>query len=166
MNILKKKWMKIVGIMLVVVLIACLIILGLFYRRVRSSILGEIGIRHVLEIKKVRLTQGDRYAEDYLDESDQRKLFIILSHTRKYDKSRDKSYLLDGSFLYGPHISFASKPYRFGQGDRISWEYYKGILVYIYPGDTMKESAKYYLDQKYAQELRVLFDKYTLPYEG
>jgi len=164
MKTVKKKWGKIVGIVLAVIMLICLITSGLFYWRVKSSILGEMGIRHVFEIEKVVLAQGDRVALERLDERDQRKLFIILSHTRKYDKSRDKPYLLDGSFLYGPGIFFANKP---GQrGDLISWEYHEGIMEYMYPGLPIKHSGKYYLDQKYAQELRVLFDKYTLPYEG
>lgn len=162
MKTAKKKWMKIVGLMLIVIMLVCFITFGLFYWRVKSSILGEIGIERMLKIERVALTLWDSPTSDRLDERDRRKLFMILSHARKYDQDRDKPYLLDGSFLEAPSISFINKP---GQrGDLISWKYHEGIMVYIYPGEELKRSRKYYLDKKYAQDLKALFDKNTLPY--
>ena len=150
MTRVKKKWMKIVGLMLIVIMLACFIAFGLFYWRVKSSILGEIGLKRVLKIERVALYDWDT-TSGTLDEGDRRKLFMILSHARKYDQDKDKPYLLDGSFLNGPHISFINKP---GQrGDLISWEYHEGIMEYIYPGKELKRSSKYYLDKKYAQDL-------------
>lgn len=159
MKTVKKKWMKIVGMILIVIMLVCFITLGLFYWRVKSSILGEIGLKRVLKIERVALYDWDT-TSGTLDEGDRRKLFMILSHAQKYDQDRDKPYLLDGSFLNGPAISFATKQ---GQrGDLISWEYHEGIMEYIYPGEELKRSRKYYLDQKYAQDLKALFDKCAL----
>ena len=160
MKILKKKWLKIVSIVLAVVLFAGLITSSLSYRKVKSSILGEMGIRHVFEINRICLSQYDYAAEEYLNKSDKRKLFVILSHTKKYDKDKHKPYLLEGTFLLHPSISFRNKASE--QGDGIYWEYKEGILQYTYPGNSGKKSGKYYLDKKYAQELRTLFDKYTI----
>lgn len=53
MKILKKKWVKIVGIVFAVVVCACLVFLFLTYRRVKNSILGEMGIKHVIEQNEV-----------------------------------------------------------------------------------------------------------------
>ena len=160
MNI-KRKWVKIAGIMLVVVLIACSIILGLFYWRAKQSILAERGIWNTFGIEKVFLCQGGGTAEGSLSKGDRRKLFMILLHTSRYDKEKDKPYLLDGAFLQGPSISFGDEP--FGQEDMISWRNQEGIFIY-YPDASPKHSCEYYLEKKYAQELKALFDKYTDTY--
>ena len=155
-----KKQSKIMCIFLVVIVCVCLLASFLFCWRVKSSILGEMGIRHVFEINRICLSQYDYAAEEYLNKSDKRKLFVILSHTKKYNKDKHKPYLLEGTFLLHPSISFRNKASE--QGDGIYWEYKEGILQYTYPGDSGKKSGKYYLDKKYAQELRTLFDKYTI----
>ncbi len=168
MKIMKKRWVKIACIMLTVALIACFIAFGLFYWRVKHSILGEIGIDYVFDVEKICMTQDSGRPNGYLDQRDRKKLFMILSHTRKYDKQKDRPYLLEGNFLYGPFIKFRGKDFHDGQrGNWIHWDYHEGIFVYDYlepEGDKeWKHSRRYYLEKKYAQELRVLFDKYTFP---
>lgn len=166
---MKKGWVKIVCIALVVVMLACLITSGLFYWRVKHSILEVIGIDYVFRVDKICMYQEGSQPIGYLNQRDRKKLFMILSHTRKYNKHKDQYYLLNGKFLYSPHISFESENLQVGQrGDTIRWDYFEGILVYDYPeqerGEEWKHSSEYYLEQKYAQELRVLFDKYSTSY--
>ena len=50
---MKKGWVKIVCIALVVVMLACLITSGLFYWRVKHSILEVIGIDYVFRVDKI-----------------------------------------------------------------------------------------------------------------
>lgn len=160
MKMIKKRWVKIVSIMLAVVMLLCLIVFGLFYRRAETSILEKIGIGHIFEVKEIRLAQYDYSAKDKLSMSDKAKLFVILSHTEKYSKDKHKPYLPKGAFLLHPNISFRDDSSHRGHG--IYWEYEKGILEYTFPGDSGKKSGKYFLEQKYAQELKSLFDKYTM----
>ncbi len=143
---------------------ACLITSGLFYWRVKHSILEEMGINHMFGVEEICLSQFDSPISDCMIKHDRNKLFMILSYTQKYDKHKDWSYLLDGNFLYDPTIRFGSKPFHFGQGDRIHWDYQEGVFIYYYPGEKRKHSCKYYLERKYAQELKVLFDKYSTSY--
>lgn len=133
-----------------------------FYWRVKSSILGEMGVSHIFDVNEVCLYQSDSPVIDYLNKRDRRNLFIILSHTKKYEEGRHKPYLLDGAFLHGPYMFFGNKP--FGQKDMIRWWYQEGIFVYTYPDRLQKRSCKYYLEKNYAQELKALFDKYTDSY--
>ncbi|MCI8337654.1 MAG: hypothetical protein HFH62_03070 [Lachnospiraceae bacterium] len=171
MKIWKRRWVKIVGILLVVALTACFVASGLFYWRVKHSILGEIGIDYVFRVEKIRMTQYSAYcmAQDpgfrngCLNQRDRKKLFMILSHTRKYDKNKDRPYLLDGRFLEGPDISFERENYQLGErGDWINWDYLESTFVYYYPeqkrGEELKHGRKYYLEKKYAQELKALFE--------
>ena len=126
--------------------------------------MGELGIDHMFKNQEIYMFQEDSPTNGCLNRRDRNKLFEILAHTRKYDKHKNQPYLLDGKFLYSPNICFGSGPFRFGQGDRIHWDYDEGVFVYYYPGEKRKHSRKYYLEQKYAQELRVLFDKYSAHY--
>lgn len=168
MKILKKSWVKIACIVLVVALIAGFIASGLLYWRVKHSILEEIGIDYVFRVEKICMDQSEGKPNGYLDQRDRKKLFKILSHTRKYDKQKDQPYLLDGKFLLNPLIDFRSKKNGRRRGDWIRWEYHEGVFVYydlVPRGDKeWKHSQKYYLEQKYAKELRVLFDKYSTSY--
>lgn len=163
-----KNWVKIVCIPLAVVTFACLITSGLFYWRVKYSILGEVGIDYVFKVEKICMDQSDGKSNGYLDQKDRKKLFMILSHTQKYDKRKDQPYMLDGNFLYGPLIDFRSKKNKGRRGDWICWDYQEGTFVYydlVPRGDKeWKHSCKYYLEKKYAQELKVLFDKYSTSY--
>ena len=54
---MKKGWVKIVCIALVVVMLACLITSGLFYWRVKHSILEVIGIDYVFRVDKICMYQ-------------------------------------------------------------------------------------------------------------
>ncbi len=139
-----------------------LIVLLLFFWKVNKSILGEMGIGHIFEVKEIRLAQYDYTAEENLSMSDKTKLFVILSHTERYSKDKHKPYLPEGAFLLHPNISLRNDSSNRGHG--IYWEYEKGILEYTYPGDSGKKSGKYFLEQKYAQELKSLFDKYSTSY--
>ena len=160
MKMMKKRWVKMLGIVSAAVMLLCLIDFGFFYWRAETSILGKIGIGHIFEVKEIRLAQYDYSAKEKLSMSDKAKLFVILSHTEKYSKDRHKPYLPEGAFLLHPNISFRDDSSHRGHG--IYWEYEKGILEYTFPGDSGKKSGKYFLNQKYARELKFLFDKYTI----
>lgn len=157
-NPMNKK-LKIMCILFIAIAVILIIFL-LFFWKVNKSILGEMGIGHIFEVKEIRLAQYDYIAEENLSMSDKIKLFVILSHTEKYSKDKHKPYLPEGAFLLHPNVSFRNGFSNRGHG--IYWEYEKGILEYTYPGDSAKKSSKYFLEQKYAQKLKVLFDKYTM----
>lgn len=159
MKILKKRWVKIVGILLVVALTACVVASGFFYWRVKHSILAEMGIHRALELEGIRLETWDQRAPEQLDMKDRWKMLWILSHTRKYNKSKDQPYLPDGYYMYDPYIAFQKKG---GEETEcgIFWDYLK-TKFYYYPSDTSKrENVVYYLDERYAQALKDIFEKY------
>lgn len=66
MKVMKRRWVKIVGIVLVVALIACFIAFGLFYWRVKHSILEEMGINHMFGVKEICMDQFDSPISDYM----------------------------------------------------------------------------------------------------
>ena len=53
MKMMKKRWVKIVGIAFAVVVCVCLIFLFLTYRSVKNYNLGEMCIKHVIEQNEV-----------------------------------------------------------------------------------------------------------------
>ena len=159
MKMMKKRWVKIVGFALAVVVCACLVFLFLAYRRVKNSILGEMGIKHVIEQNEVFFYELDLSALKALDREDRRQLLWILSHTRKYDKEKDQPFLLKGYFLPDPYIAFRKKGVN-APGHSIDWNYTEATFRYSPPGTPETKGPKYYLDEKYAQELKDLFDKY------
>ncbi len=159
MKMMKKRWVKIVGFGFAVVVCACLVFLFLTCRRVKNSILGEMGIKHVIEQDEVYFNELDLSALKALDREDRRQLLWILSHTRKYDKEKDQPFLLKGYFLPDPYIAFRKKGVN-APGHSIDWNYTEATFRYSPPGTPETKGPKYYLDEKYAQELKDLFDKY------
>ena len=91
-----------------------------------------------------------------LDREDRRQLLWILSHTRKYDKEKDQPFLLKGYFLPDPYITFRKKGVN-APGHSIDWNYTEATFRYSPPGTPETKGPKYYLDEKYAQELKDLF---------
>lgn len=79
MKMFKKKWVRIAGIALAAILIASVAVSGLFYWRVKHSILAEMGIHRALELEGIRL------------------------------ETWDQSYLPDGYYMYDPYIAFQKK---------------------------------------------------------
>ena len=156
MKKIKKQCIIIVGILLVFVMCLCLVLSFFCYQSMKDSIWGEVGLRRMFGTEKVYLVQWQYHAEEAVDRGDRIKLFFLLTHAKKYDKERDKAYLLDGYFLRNPKINFRKKKDDGDWGDTIFWEDKKGILYY-YQG---KKKMEYYLEKKYAQELKELFEKY------
>ncbi|MCI8337655.1 MAG: hypothetical protein HFH62_03075 [Lachnospiraceae bacterium] len=66
MKMIKKRWVKMLGIVSAAVMLLCLIAFGIFSWRAETSILGEIGIGHIFEVKEIRLAQYDYNAEENL----------------------------------------------------------------------------------------------------
>ena len=161
MKMMKKRWVKIVGFGFAVVVCVCFILVFFSYRRVKNSILGEMGINNTIKMDSIRFKELDLSAIKELDNRDRRKLIWILSHTRKYDKKKDEPFLLKGYFLPNPYIVFHKKGIDVS-GHRIYWKYEEATFYYVPPNTSELEQkgATYYLDEKYAQELKDLFDKY------
>ena len=100
MKNIKKR--KILIIVIVLVMVSLCFILFLQYS-ISKSILGETKVKYIVDINKVQevqLAQQDFTAEKMLSKRDKLRLFQILCSTRKYNKKKDKSYLLDGYFLF------------------------------------------------------------------
>lgn len=158
-KMMKKRWVKIAVIALAVVLIASFAASVFFYWRMKHSVIGELGIHRALELEGIRLETWDQRAPEQLDMKDRWEILWILSHTRKYDKSKDQVYLPDGYYIYDPYIAFQKK----GEEETecgIYWDYLNAKFYY-YPSDTSKrKNVVYYLDECYAQALRDLFEKY------
>lgn len=141
--------------LIVIIAIAsiCFCVTAFWQQDIQKSILGEMKIKYVTDIDKVQLAQEDFLAEQLLSETDEIRLFQILSSTRKYNKAKDKSYLLNGSFLYSPKIYFDFDDDR----HRIYWEYEAGIM---YCDSIEGKRAIYYLEKENAVKLKELYEKY------
>jgi len=159
MKILKKRWMIITGIVFVAVLCVCLGFVCFAYQGVKKSVLGEMGIKRAVNSDTIYFKELDRRAQKNLSQEDRRKLLWLLSHTRKYDKEKDERYILEGYFLPGPRIVFWEEG-RKSLGHIIYWNYTEATFYYSPPDTTEQKGPKYYLDEKYAKELKELFDKY------
>lgn len=151
MKILEKKKILVVSIVIVSV---CLCTIFYWRQRIGKSVLGEMKIQYACDMDKVRLAQEDFFAAHDLSGRDKLHLFSILSSTRKYDKKRDKSYLLDGSFLYSPKVYFDFDNDRY----TIYWKYDSGIIYC--EGTEGKEESYYYLEEDNAAKLKELYEKY------
>jgi len=159
MKLLKKRWIKIAGIVFVAVLCVCLGLVCFAYQGVKKSVLGEMGIKRAINMDTIYFTELDRRAQKHLSQEDRRKLLWLLSHTRKYDKEKDERYILKGYFLPDPYIVFRNEDVN-ASGHIINWNYTEATFYYSPPDTTEQKGPKYYLDEKYAKELKELFDKY------
>ena len=106
-NIKKRK----IPIIVIVLVMVCLCFILFLQYSISKSILGETKVKYIVDINKVQevqLAQQDFTAEKMLSKRDKLRLFQILCSTRKYNKKKDKSYLLDGYFLFSPkiHLSY------------------------------------------------------------
>lgn len=150
---MKKRTKKIALTGIAVLMCVFLFGMAIHYINIKKSIWGTMGIDSVNDIDKVQLAQQDFRAEELLAKSDRIRLFYILSTTRKYDKTKDKTYVLNGSFLSYPIVHFEVD----GEKQEIYWEYETGIIHY---GGIEEKSVKYYLEEENAAELKELYEKY------
>lgn len=150
---MKKRTKKIAITGITVLMCTCFLCIAILHNSIEKSIWGAMGIDSVNDIDKVQLAQQDFRAEELLSKSDRISLFYILSTTRKYDKTKDKTYVLNGSFLSYPIVHFEVD----GEKQEIYWEYETGIIHY---GGIEEKSVKYYLEEENAAELKELYEKY------
>lgn len=163
MKNIKKRKIQIIVIVLVMV---CLCFILFLQYSISKSILGETKVKYIVDINKVQevqLAQQDFTAEKMLSKRDKLRLFQILYSTRKYNKKKDKSYLLDGYFLFSPKIRLCyGKDYSWYKDGFIYWEYKTGVMYYYYFSmeERKVKGEKYYLEEDKAAKLKELFEKY------
>ena len=159
-NIKKRK----IPIIVIVLVMVCLCFILFLQYSISKSILGETKVKYIADINKVQevqLAQQDFTAEKMLSKRDKLRLFQILCSTRKYNKKKDKSYLLDGYFLFSPkiHLSYGKDSSWYKDG-LIYWEYKTGIMYYFSMEERKVKGEKYYLEEDKAAKLKELFEKY------
>ena len=162
MKNIKKRKIPIIVIVLVMVSLCVIVFLQ---HIISKSVLGETKVKYIADINKVQevqLVQQDFTAEKMLSERDQLRLFWILCSTRKYNKEKDKSYLLDGYFLFSPKIRLCyGEDYSWYKDGFIYWEYKTGVMYYYFSMEERKvKGEKYYLEEVKAAKLKELFEKY------
>lgn len=158
----KKKRNKLICILVIVSVCAGSVVFWQY--SISKSILGETKVKYIADINKVQevqLAQQDFTAEKMLSKRDKLRLFQILCSTRKYNKKKDKSYLLDGYFLFSPKIYLCyDKDYSWYKDGVIYWEYKTGIMYYFSMEERKVKGEKYYLEEDKAAKLKELFEKY------
>ena len=160
MKNIKKRKIPIIVIVLVMVSLCVIVFLQ---HIISKSVLGETKVKYIADINKVQLVQQDFTAEKMLSERDKLRLFRILCSTRKYNKEKDKSYLLDGYFLFSPKIRLCyGEDYGWYKDGFIYWEYKTGVMYYYYFSmeERKVKGEKYYLEEDKAAKLKELFEKY------
>lgn len=121
------------------------------------SILADCKNKSINRYGKVLLSQSWWVSTEYLDKKDLIKIYFILGSTRKYDPKKDHPYELDADKLISPHIKIMKDRNIADSMDSIAWDYDKNS------GDGMagEGSMRYYIDQKHAEMLYDLYDKYN-----
>lgn len=158
MKNIKKRKIPIIVIVLVMVSLCVIVFLQ---HIISKSVLGETKVKYIADINKVQLVQQDFTAEKMLSERDKLRLFWILCSTRKYNKEKDKSYLLDGYFLFSPKIRLCyGEDYGWYKDGIIYWEYKTGVMYYFSGEEGKVKGEKYYLEEDKAAKLKELFEKY------
>lgn len=96
-----------------------------------------------------------------LDQKDLVRLYFILGSTREYQAEKHQKYLPDGKILKRPYIVFCyDEQHSNNAASYINWEYENNTLIVYKDDDDRIKAKRYYIDQKNAESLHELFDKY------
>lgn len=127
------------------------------------SIWSESTIKPLYRYDKVYMHQGGWWGgpAKALNQRDLIRLYFALGSTRKYQPEKYQKYLLEGEVLNDPVIEFQCDEQDSNDASCLmTWEYKNNTIKVEENVDGKRRTHRYYIDQKNAQILHDIFEKY------